>query len=252
MGKQRLGDFITQRDRLAIMLPYNYDGCGKVHIRKMVFGDVSEWVFERRWQFLLTHDYLDAVRMPTISGHAWGTYLVQPGRRGRQEVADMLGCRVSQLRPPRQITRAIPADHQQAICDFRVALATSCDYLGISLTQWINERELRGKFDRTPDGQFTLVVGELEQRFRLEVDRGTITDPRRMIERLKAYLDGDDRSPVLWVVPDAKRAAKLSEWCLTAANGDDATMFWITEAGCDPLSPVWQVVGGVSNARLTP
>lgn len=59
-------------------------------------------------------------------------------------------------------------------------------------------------------------------------------------------------TPVLWVVPDEKRAAKIYEWALAAADGSDASMFWITTAGADPLGEVWQIVGGPANARLTP
>ena len=258
--KNRLGNFITQRDRDTLLMIYNYDSCGYAHVRRKLFSDVKESVFWTRMTKLRKAGYIKATRMPALTGIGCGKDLLDLDSKGRQVIAEEWDCPLKSLRRPRKISRAIPADHQHGICDFRVALELACmaSHFGGEMTriatliQWINERELRGKIDRTPDGMFTLEVNGTYQVFRLELDRSTIDDSKRMVERLAAYLKGEDRSPVLWVVPDEKRAAKLSEWALTAANGGDATMFWITTAGQDPLGPVWQVVGGPMNARLTP
>ncbi len=183
---------LTERDRNVLLMTYNYDCCGYEHLRKRLFPDIVQHKFYERIRKLKKAGFLTNDRPPAISGIGAGKYLLQPDRRGRREVADMMGCSVSQLRDPRNITRAIPADHQHGICDFRVDLENSVTQHGIVLSIWINERELRGKNrDRVPDAVFALRVGQAVQGFRLEIDRGTITDAKRMVERLKAYLDGD-------------------------------------------------------------
>lgn len=271
--KKTKGINLTDRDREVILMVYNYDSCGYAHVYKRLFSGITYAKFYERMRELIDNGYIVAHRLPAISGIGAGKNLLNVGRKGFYELHDLLG--PGKLRRPRKISRAIPADHQHGICDFRVDLELGCLRTNhqetdpeVYIYRWTNERELRGKTDRIPDAEFELVIlsNEIDphatprilgqQAFRLELDRGTIDDSERMIKRLVDYISGDDRSPVLWVVPDQKRADKLSEWTLTAAQrvtiGADPTMIWITTAGSDPLGDVWQIVGGPSCARLTP
>lgn len=242
-----MGKEITHRDRAVLLMIYDYDGCSRDHIKRRFYSDVADWTFRVRMWELEKAGYIESFRTPSITGVGCGKYFLNLGRKGRQEVADVLDCEVRQLRRPRKVYRAIPADHHFGICDFRLDLELAVNGRDdLILTDWTNERELRGRGelgDRVPDATFTIQYLDYRPReFRLEVDRATITDPTRMIFRMNAMITGEYFRTVLWVVPDEKRLHKMLGWAERAAKGSytGSKNLWVMIAGDDPLGNVWE------------
>lgn len=95
-----------------------------------------------------------------------------------------------------------------------------------------------------PDLRLTLGVGNIERHWFVEVDRGTEHRPalRRKIHAYQAaWHDGAEHTRagvfprVLWVVPDARRAAVLDEEC-SSATGTPPGLFAVTTTDRAPVA----------------
>jgi hypothetical protein len=153
--------------------------------------------------------------------------------------------------------------HKLAICDFRVSLelASKASPLFL-LTDWVNESalwqsplavedpETKKQTLLIPDAGFTLISQATGRRadFLLEMDLATVS-LKSIRQRIRGYLLRQHPSPVLFVVPDAKRQHAIAQVAREEAAKLKAnpTTIWITlKEGISPetvLSVLWMVVG---------
>ena len=181
-------------------------------------------------------------------------------------VADLLGVSVSEIGRSSRMQAPALIDHHLAIADFHLSLELATERSStFRLVDWTSEVELRQvpmkvtdpltrrSITVIPDGAFVLSLPDgTEQRFRLEVDMGTIP-PKRLRTKLRGYLatKANRSTPILFVVPDELRRAELNRWTLEEAGqiNADPTIIWLALQGDvteDSLfiQPIWQVAGG--------
>lgn len=265
------------------LMVYRYDGCLIRHLYRR-FWPKSDKPFGARnscyrvVQGLVAQQWFQGVRLPSLTGIGAGHLFLTLGPKGRQLVAEQLGLSRSDLQRLRKIETPFAAAHHAAICDFRLELELACERTGrAELAEWVPERRLRtppilkvkdprpsydaeapAMIPLIADGEFSVVIADgRSQSYRLEIDMGTIPS-KRIRARLRAYLahaDKDDR-PVLWVVLDKARREAIVQWALEEAEGlgDDASLFWVTEATSIEeqtiLGPIWWVVDGPMMALI--
>jgi hypothetical protein len=274
---------ITPRDALLQLMVFAYDGCLISHLYRRFWSSggtdsPASAACYRRIAQLVAGGWLQATRLPSLTGTGAGYQFITLGPRGRQLVAEHLGLPRSELRRLREVETPFALAHHSAICDFRVALEMACEQTGLArLDEWTSERELRqppivrvtdprpsgpgfspATIPLIPDGTFRLRFPDgTAASFRLEMDMGTI--PRkRLSQRLRGQLvhASTDERPVLYVVPNERRLRDITAWATEEANalGADPTIFWVaTFDRIRPaaiLSPIWQVVGGPSMALV--
>lgn len=257
------------------LLVYDYDGCGISQLFECFWAEHGRsWARQnacyRRLRQLVRAEYLRATRIPSLSGIGGGPLFLTLGPRGRQLLAEQLHLPIAELRQQRRIETPYTAVHHLAICSYRLALFQACRRtLQVSLESWVSERELRGRplirvadpladagasrsIPLIWDGEFTLAYPDgTELAVRVEIDLATIP-VKRMRARLRGYLAyaKHDERPVLWVVPDARRARAINDWAMqeAAALSADPTLFWMVRQDqvCQEsiLAPIYQVVAG--------
>jgi hypothetical protein len=268
---------LTDRDISLILTIYEYDGCGVTHLYRKFWHQSKDTddpgnACYRRIQQLVTHGWLQATRLPSLTGLGGGRHFLTLSSKGRQLVADHQGLSRSTLRRLREIETPFAAAHHWACCDFRLALELACERNSqASLDEWVSERELRGRpIVKVPDprpsdpaisrpliplisdGEFRLSFpGGLTAAYRVEIDLGTISR-KRIAARLRAQLvhAKRDERPVLWVVPNPARQQAISTWAIDEASvlSADPTIFWLTQRArvnhTTVLTPIWDVVAG--------
>jgi hypothetical protein len=228
---------MTQRDINIISMVYEYEGCAVEHIRKVFFqGSKNRSIpCYRRLSYLIKEGYLQGLLLPALNKH-----FLTPGARARFVLSYLLkGSEVRRFR----MESPMLILHKLAICDIRVSLelASKVSPLFV-LTHWINESALRRspltaedpetkkQTNLIPDAAFTLCshTGRKADFF-LEMDMATVS-LRHIRQRLRGYLLRQDPSPVLFVVPDAKRQQAIAQVALEEAKNlqTNPTTIWIT------------------------
>ena len=280
---------ITLRDIKLLQMVYSYDTCSAEQIRSRFFGTSAtpgrygpRVSCYRRIARLRQAGYLASFRLPSLSGVGSGTSLLGLGPKGRKLLAEHLELPRSELKRLKQVVTPILGPHHLVIGDVRLALELACEQRpGLSL-EWVSERELRNQpvtrvkdprpqptggsvpeIPLIPDGRFTITLADgAAQTFELEVDLGTIP-ARRMHAKLAGYLALTQDAPILWVVPDTRRAEAIAGWALDLTRGlsaqglgIDPSVFWITTRAHIThqavLGPIWRVVGGPEAHALLP
>lgn len=275
---------ITPRDIKILELVYAYDTCSAHHICQRLFGTSPtpgkygpQVTCYRRISRLGQAGYLTGYRLPSLSGIGSGKLLLGLGHAGRKVLAEYLQLPRSQLKQLKHVVTPILGAHHLAVCDVRLALELACEAVpGLSL-EWVSERELRAQpivkvkdprppadglspaeIPLIPDGQPTISLpNSAQQTFLLEVDQGTIPS-KRMQSKLAGYLALSPDSPILWVVPDARRAEAIATWALRLAARlqKDPSIFWVAlKSQITPatvLGAIWRVVGGPEAHALIP
>jgi Replication-relaxation len=267
---------LTLHDIEMMLTVYRLGGCATSHLLERHWPPVTKKFGARnscyrRVQQLGEAGYLEAVRLPSLSGLGAGRSFLTLGSLGRRAVAEHLGLSRSELHHLRHIETPIIGAHHLRICDFRVSLELACDAQpGVELAEWTSERELRARpivriKDPRPenrsapalipliaDGEFRLNFADATHiDLRFEMDMATIP-VKRMRPRLRAYLahTAADERPVLWVVPDERRLKSVAQWAAEEADSlrADPTIFWLGlqdhARRSTILGPIWQVVSG--------
>ncbi len=272
---------ITERDIAILLMIYFVSGCAISHIQRRFFssGETgSSNACYRRVQRLAADGWIKTTRLPSVTGMGAGHLYVSLDRKGRQLVAEHLGLSRSELQRVRAIDTPYAATHHFAIVNFRLALELACERTGLAtLEEWTPESQLRippiprvedpaappgaGRIliPLIADGEFRLRLADGRQAaFKVEVDLGTV--PRkRLCQRLRGQLVRGrvDERPILWVVPDEKRQAAITEWAQNEARSlGDPTIIWTTTSEqineSTILTPIWQIVGGPRMALVPP
>src|SRR5581483_7211935 len=123
---------ITPRDIQLHLMVLSYDGCLISHLfrrfwpQRGLSSRPSNSCY-RRIEQLVAGGWLQATRLPSLSGGGAGHQFVTLGPRGRQLVADYLGLGRSELRRLREVTTPFALAHHSATCDFRLALEIACE-----------------------------------------------------------------------------------------------------------------------------
>lgn len=263
---------LTPRDIEILRAVYRYDGLFSVQIRRRFWSQNGhQRTYLERLAALIAAGYLRAVPLPSDTGRGSGQRLIVLGRASHPLLTELEGLTPHDIR---QIRHAIvPAlwRHERAVRDVRLSLDLACQaHPLVELTDWVTDAE----FHRTPiklrvpqpehpervqtvelvpDGRFTLELstGQSKTCF-LEVDQDTEQTPGKLKSRLRAYFGyvGAHLWPVLWVVPNRRRADKLARWIAeeAAACGRSPALFAVTTV--DQIDerralthPIWQVVG---------
>jgi hypothetical protein len=247
---------MTQRDIRIIAMGYEYEGCAVEHIRKVFFQSATGRSIPCycRLSYLVKQGYLRSLLLPVLNKH-----FLTPGARARSVLSQLLrGSEMKRIR----IESPLYILHKLAICDIRVSLEVASKASPFFLlAQWRNESALRRsplpvedpetkkQFLLIPDAAFTLrsVMGR-KADFLLEMDLATVS-LKSLRQRLRGYLLRQDSSPVLFVVPDAKRQYAIAQIALEEAQRLKAnrTTIWLTtRESITPetvLAAPWQVVG---------
>ncbi len=261
---------LTPRDAAILAFVYAYDGCVVDQLRRRFwpsFGARSACY--NRVAHLINAGYLASRRLPSLTGQGSGKAFLTIGPRARSILAKLLRLSRTELRRATRAGSPLFIPHHLAIGEFRLAVELAAERLPhVSLAEWLGERELerapikvsdpaspsQRAIRLVPDGAFTLELQHgAEQAFLLELDAGTIP-AGRLRERCRAYLlhlrEQGDRTPILFVVPDARRQAAIAAWALAAAEAlsADPTIFWlVTSARVSQdtvlTARIWQVVG---------
>jgi hypothetical protein len=273
----------TVRDIKIFEMIYEYDTCSADHIAAKLFQPSAKSASNgqrasyQRIATLRSRGYLTRHRLSALSGVGSGKYLLGLTPKGRKALAQELETSPSGLKRLREVETPHAGAHHLAVCDIRLSLELACQArAGLSL-EWVGERELRtppvtkvsdprpaagrtapAEISLIPDGQFTIALADgAEQSFRVEVDMAT-TAAKRMLTKLAGYLALAADSPVLWIVPNAKRLEAIASWALKLSGelGADPTIFWITTTDqVTPetvLSPIWREVGMADLYSLLP
>ena len=247
------------------MMVYAYEGCTIDHVRGRFFpgrDNGSRSASYRRIAFLAEQNYLERVRVPSLTGIGSGKALLKVGPAARPVLAKVLELpSVKLIRVRRDSPVVLP--HHLALCDIRTSFEIGCERSAFFvLEEWITERELRStkalsyKSDEgdarfVPDAVFTLKLGDgRTQQFCLEMDMGTMSS-KRLRQKLRAYLLSSLGIPVMFVALERARQASILQLTLAEAiaTGSDSTMVWVAQKSA--LTPeaildecVWAVAGG--------
>jgi hypothetical protein len=265
---------------------YSYNGVTIEQIRRRFFPHASHNAYYRRIRRLVTAQYLQVSRAPSLSPIVAPLGLITLGKQARPLLSETLGLPRGELARATRAASPLVIPHRAAIADFRLCLELATETTGrnewrelAELSEWRSEVELASapivvKDTKTvfgqsqavtvkiiPDAEFTLTTPRGTLTAYLEMDMGTIT--ARLRDNLRAYLLHRRTlrapKPVLFVVPDEKRAARIAEWVLLEARAlhADPTIFLITTRDqvteqtilCDPI---WRVAGGPPAQALLP
>jgi hypothetical protein len=248
---------MTQRDINIISMVYDYEGCAVDHVRKLFFQGASLRSIPcyRRLSYLIKQGYLRKLLLPALNKN-----FLTPGTRARAVLSHLLkGSEVKRIR----IESPMLILHKLAICDVRVSLELASKVSSLFLlTQWVNESALRRspltvedpeskkQILLIPDAGFTLLSQTTGRKaeFFLEMDLATVS-LKSLRQRLRGYLLRQDPSPVLFVVPDAKRQTAIAQLTVEEARllKANPTMIWITtQESITPetvLAAPWLAVG---------
>jgi hypothetical protein len=248
---------MTQRDLSIIRTVYEYEGCGVAHIRKLFFqgASVRSIPCYRRLSYLIKRGYLRSLLLPALNKH-----FLTPAPKARGVLSQLLkGEEIKRFR----IESPMLILHKLAICDIHVSLEVASKASPLFLlTQWTNESSLRRsplcvedpetkkQTLLIPDAGFTLLSQTTGRKadFFLEMDRATVS-LKSIRQRLRGYLLRQDPSPVLFVVPDARRQSAIAQVAGEEARVLKAnpTLIWITtQERITPdavLSAPWVVAG---------
>jgi Replication-relaxation len=248
---------MTQRDLNIIWMVYEYEGCAVEHVRQLFFQGTRDRSIPcyRRLSYLVKQQYLRSLLLPALHKH-----FLTPGTKARFVLSRLLkGSEMKRIR----IASPLFIVHKLALCDVRVALELATKASSVFLfTEWMNESELRRapltvedpetkkQTQLIPDAAFTLLSQATGRKanFYLEMDLATVS-LKSIRGRLGGYLLRQDLSPVLFVVPDAKRQYAIAQVALEEAARlkVNPTTIWITtQESITPetvLAAPWQVVG---------
>jgi len=247
------------------MMVYAYEGCTIDHVRGRFFpgrDNGSRSASYRRIAFLAEQNYLERVRVPSLTGIGSGKALLTIGPAARNALAKVLGLASATLIRVRKDSPVV-LPHHLALCDLRTSFEIACERSAFfDLEDWVTERELRStkalsyKVDEddarfVPDAVFTLKLGDgRTQQFCLEMDMGTMSS-KRLRQKLRAYLLSSLGIPVMFVALERARQASILQLTLAEAiaTGSDSTMVWVAQKSA--LIPeaildecVWSVAGG--------
>jgi hypothetical protein len=228
---------MTERDLSIIRMVYEYEGCGVAHIRKLFFqgASVRSIPCYRRLSYLIKRGYLRSLLLPALNKH-----FLTPAPKARAVLSQLLkGEEIKRFR----IESPLLILHKLAICDIRVSLELASQASSLFLlTDWVNESALRRaplsvedpetkkQTLLIPDAAFTLrSAAGRKADFFLEMDLATVS-LKSIRQRLRGYLLRQDPSPVLFVVPDAKRLSAITQVALEEAKllKANPTVIWIT------------------------
>jgi hypothetical protein len=281
---------LTARDLAILQMVYSYNGVTIEQIHRRFFPHASPNAYYRRVRKLIQAHYLQVSRAPSLSPIGSPLGLITLGKQARPLLSEVLGVPRSELTRATRAASPLVIPHRAAIGDFRLSLElateattrnewTALAWELVELSEWRSEVELASSpivvrdtkmvFGQSkaitvriiPDAEFTLTTPRGTVTAYLEMDMGTIT--ARLRDNLRAYLlhrrTLPAPKPILFVVPDEKRAARISEWVLLEARAlqADPTIFLITTRDkvqertilCDPI---WRVVGGPPAQALLP
>jgi len=174
----------------------------------------------------------------------------------------------------------IQLEHHFGICDVRVSLELAisrlpwlelvewlpgpgkpCPIIKVTDTQHLLQDGSETEHILIPDGQFCLYTHLGLLTCYLEYDRGSI--PKRLSSRLAGYLLHEQalqvKRPILFVVPNPKRADIIAQWIKAAASKlrlDPAIFYLTTKDQLTELTvfdaPIWTSVGKAEPVYLVP
>lgn len=271
-------------------MAYSYNGVTIEQIRRRFFPHTSHNAYYRRVRRLVKAQYLQVSRAPSMSPIGSSLGLITLGKQARPMLSEMLGLPRGELARATRAASPLIIPHRAAIADFHLSLELATEFAGrnewraltwelVELSEWRSEVELASTpivvtdtkivFGQSkavtvkiiPDAEFTLRTSRGTLTAYLEMDMGTIT--ARLRDNLRAYLlhrrSLSAPKPILFVVPDQKRAARIAEWVLLEAKAlqADPTIFLVTTRDqvneetilCEPI---WQVVGGPAAQAIVP
>jgi hypothetical protein len=155
--------------------------------------------------------------------------------------------------------------------DFRLSLELAAEASGVEISEWLTDATFKrsplkvkladeSTSELEPDGVFSLELSSGQsKKLYLEIDRGTHQSPAAFRRKIRAYLThiGQRPTPVLYVVPDEARRAKISSWIRAEALACSGNLKLFAVALREDVSeesilqaPIWQVVRGPALALL--
>ena len=267
---------LTSRDEAIITMVFSYDGVAIHHIQERFFPTSgARSACYTRIGTLVKAGYLTTARIPSQTGLGTGKAFLTVAARARPLVAKLLNVSPSTLSRGTRAHAPAIIEHHLSICDVRLSFERAVlKSPAFTHVEWTNERILRTRpmvasdeergepIALIPDGLLRLTRRDGHtQAFFVEVDRGTITEHKRLVKRLRGYLlhAKDEPTPVLFTVPTTSRQTLLATLAEREAAklAADPTLFFLTEQSrVNPDSvltaPIWQVVSVAAPLTLAP
>ena len=273
---------LTKRDLAILKMVASYLGVSTEHIQRLHFQTTSpkSTPCYRRISMLEKAGYLKRhqPRLQIALGRQADFISIAPEAvKVLQAAEDYPANSLSRLAhslPPIQL------EHHFGICDVRVSLelaighlpwleliewlpgpGTPCPIIKVTDTPSLLQDSSEAEHTLIPDGQFSLYTHLGLLTCYLEYDRGSI--PKRLSRRLLGYLLHEQslpvKRPILFVVPDQKRADTIAQWVKTQANKikiDPGIFYLTTKEHLTELTifdaPIWQSVGKAEPVYLVP
>lgn len=275
---------ITARDRAILVAVQQCRVLTTTHIEALFFSTspgtrTNASNCQYRLQQLYHRGYLNRDEQPQKLSEGRKPYLYSLDRAGVRLLDEIAASDVGQrTRSARAYTLSpLFLEHLLATNDVRVAITIASRHAGVTLSNWIDEVDLRKQHttDRVtitgpgysrrqsavvPDGYFALGVGERTLHHFLEIDRGTVTGERSVwgkkdwARKIAAYLAyyhaglfrrryHTKSMRILTVTTSEKRLENLL--AITEKTGGKAR-FWFTtfdhlNPGTVLRSPIWHV-----------
>jgi hypothetical protein len=237
---------------------------------------------QRRLRQLVAADMLRRIEQPVFLSDRTGSmpYVYALGPLGVHIVAEVLGLLEAEMEDAQPHSRERSPSylaHYLAVQDFRIALLGACQVQGVTVSTWMDERELRSDPDRVslkkPDGDSKEVALIPDAFYELHTAKGTlhfflewdnandVIQPsrwerrgiRRKIEAYQALLASDrlqarygaKSARITLVTTSAVRLAHMKDVSEALGAGED---FWFAYAGdVTPeallTTPIWFIAG---------
>src|SRR5207249_428314 len=123
---------------------YHYDGLVNKQIKRRFWpGFAARSPFYKRLGRLISAGYLRAVRLPPANGLGSGPSLITLGPGSHPMLKEQLGLTSSDIKRLRHSFVPLLWRHDAAVRDFRLELELACEASGVSISEWVNESELR-------------------------------------------------------------------------------------------------------------
>ena len=285
---------LTERDCRIVQTVAEHDFLTSTQIGHLFWGydpkrpDISSRC-RRRLRGLAEHDFLRRIQQPVALTEGRKPWIYALDSRGAALVCEIKGIDREQLgwKPADSDRTPTFLSHQLAIGDVYVSTALAATAAGITLAQWIDDRQLRRQADRVkidlpgggtkrvaivPDAFFQLRIGERLLNHFLEVDRATVTltssrtQARTWAQKVRAYMAyyrsgayfkrfGETRSLRILTVTDSHERAERMR-AVTVQNGGRGR-FWF--ASMEDVTPdqvmhqtIWRKAGEASSVRFLP
>ena len=244
---------------------------------------------QERMRRLTAHGFTRRIRPFIRQGEARQPYIYSLDKRGAEYLSGEMGIELPHIhwRPKNAEDNPSYLRHFLKTNDVRIALSLACERNGVTLDDWLSDRELksagmkdyviisgaRGAKQRAavvPDASFALSWGKRSATFLLELDLGTVTirptlwERRGWTRRIKAYRAylgsetcrsryGVQNAQVLTITTTDSRREHLQEATKKTGAGMDfwfSTLTHAIEPGRLLTQPIWHRIGSTKRFSL--